>query len=161
MKARPAPISATAAARNSQERGKERKLRTRKRQIVWWTAVAFAAAAAAAPAPQALGTAPDDRQFSRGDEPTLSPDDRAVPRTDSAAPTGLEIPYLSHGQGVTADDLGIATAPKSVPVSAVAEPRGFDWGDALIGGAFGLALALVGTGAILIGHRIRSTPRPV
>lgn len=38
---------------------------------------------------------------------------------------------------------------------------GFDWGDAVIGGAFGLALALVGTGAILIGHRIRSTPRPV
>ena len=41
-----------------------------------------------------------------------SPDDRAVARTDSAAPAapaGPEIPYLSQGQGVTEADLGIAT----------------------------------------------------
>jgi hypothetical protein len=28
------------------------------------------------------------------------------------------------------------------------QPRGFAWGDAMIGGSFGLALALLGAGAV-------------
>ena len=38
---------------------------------------------------------------------TLSPDDRAFSRVDSARQ--VEIPYLSHGVGVTTAELGIAT----------------------------------------------------
>jgi hypothetical protein len=38
---------------------------------------------------------------------TLSPDDRAFSRIDSARQ--VEIPYLSHGVGVTTAELGIAT----------------------------------------------------
>ena len=38
---------------------------------------------------------------------TLSPDDRAFSRVDSARQ--VEIPYLSHGVGVTTAELGFAT----------------------------------------------------
>ena len=181
MRARPTPVSATATARNDQERRKERKLRTGKRHILWWTAVAFAAAAAAAPAGQALGTSPDARPFYRGTSeasaPTsVSPDDRPFYRgaSEASAPTklspddrpfyrgsseALAPPSLSPDDrpfARTVDELKAA----SPPVEVVVRPRGFDWGDAVIGGTFGLALALLGTGAILIAQRRRSTPRP-
>jgi hypothetical protein len=39
-------------------------------------------------------------------------------------------------------------------------PSGFDWSDAAVGGTFGLVVALVGNGAILIVQRRRHTLTP-
>ena len=41
-----------------------------------------------------------------------------------------------------------------------AQSTGFDWGDAAIGGAFVLTLALLAMGATLISLRRRSSPKP-
>jgi hypothetical protein len=89
-------------------------------------------------AAESKATGPDDRPFYRGTPevlaPTsLSPDDRPVSRS--------------------VDD----TQPSQAPVEV--RSRGFDWEDGVIGGAFGLAVALLGIGAILIAHRSRSTLR--
>jgi hypothetical protein len=90
-------------------------------------------------AAESKATGPDDRPFYRGTSeahaPTsLSPDDRPVPR--------------SVGD----------TQPRTAPVEVV-RSRGFDWEDGVIGGAFGLAVALLGMGAILIAHRRRGMLR--
>jgi hypothetical protein len=103
-----------------------------------WTAAGLIAAAVAAPTAQA--TRPDDRAGTRGPgvvaaatlSPTLRPDDRAGVR--GAGPSGV---------------IAVQT------VSA-----GFHWGDAAIGGAFGLGLALLATGAAFVSLRRRSSPRP-
>jgi hypothetical protein len=131
-------------------------MRTCKRQILRWSAVAFAIAAVAAPTGQAVG--PDDRADYRGTSPALapgstSPDDRAFYRgsSDSLAPAALSPDDRAFSRSVR------EIQPASVPAAAAAAPRGFDWGDALIGGTFGVAFALLGTGAILIAHRRRST----
>ncbi|HEV3480037.1 MAG TPA: hypothetical protein VG144_11395 [Gaiellaceae bacterium] len=42
--------------------------------------------------------------------------------------------------------------PRTIPLAAIAS-RGFDWVDGAIGGAFGLALALLGTGAAIAYRR--------
>ncbi|HET9323952.1 MAG TPA: hypothetical protein VFO03_08740, partial [Gaiellaceae bacterium] len=86
-------------------------------------AAGTAAGAAAEPGPQ-LGQAAPIVQ-------STSPDDRAVSRADAAAPSGLEIPYLSQGQGVTPADLGIAdsgVAPddRAVPRADAAAPSGLE-----------------------------------
>jgi hypothetical protein len=134
-------------------------LRRQRRHSAWWIAVFAVAAVAAYTSGQALGASPDDRPVYRGSSkasaPTsVSPDDRTFNRGSSAA---------SAPTSVSPDDRPFARSQgeiafKSATVRAVAEPGGFDWGDAVIGGAFGLALAL-GTGAILIAHRRRSTLR--
>jgi hypothetical protein len=121
-------------------------MRAHKRHILRWIAVAFAATAATAPAGQAVG--PDDRAFSR-----QSP---------------VEV---SHGVGVGEDDLSSTLHPDSRPFArsvgnigpgvspaAVVQARGFDWGDAVIGGMFGVGFALLGAGAILTALRRRGTP---
>jgi hypothetical protein len=64
----------------------------------------------------------------------------------------------THGRGYAPINTSAQLEVVS-PAEVVASPRGFDWGDAVIGGTFGLALALLGTGAILIAHRSRSTPK--
>lgn len=162
-------------------------MRIRKRHILRWIAVAFAATAVAAPTGQAVG--PDDRAFSRQSQvdfwnydprtgekiadssPSVAPGDLARLWSGSPADQPAEIPYLSHGVGVGANDLGSTLhpdsrsfarsvrdiEPRSLPI-AVVQARGFDWGDAVIGGTFGMALALLATGAILIAHRRRNTP---
>jgi hypothetical protein len=116
-------------------------MRTRKQRLFRWIAVGFVAAAVTAPAAQATGVSPDDRPFYRGPSEalapsSLSPDDRPFAR--------------SVGE----------LEPASFPVEVVVRPRGFDWEDAVIGGTVGLALALLGMGAILIAQRRRSTLRP-
>jgi hypothetical protein len=80
------------------------------------TVLALAVAATAATSVAASASAEPGMYLGTGTTPIVetgtSPDDRAVPRTDpAAAPTqaGPEIPYLSHGQGVTEADLGIGT----------------------------------------------------
>jgi hypothetical protein len=122
-------------------------------------AILAVAAVTATASGQALGASPDDRPVYRGSSeasaPTsVSPDDREFNRGSSAA---------SAPTSVSPDDRPFTRrqgeiALKSAAVRAVAEPGGFDWGDAVIGGAFGLALAL-GTGAILVAHRRRSSLR--
>jgi hypothetical protein len=55
---------------------------------------------------------------------------------------------------VSPDDRSFARStpiqPRALPASVSVQPRGFDWGDALIGGTFGLVLALLGAGAVAI-----------
>jgi hypothetical protein len=159
----------------------------RTRHLRTWIAASLAAAAVAVPAAQATPPPTEIPYLSQGQGVTpadlgiatgTSPDDRAVARTEPAAeatPAGPEIPYLSQGQGVTPADLGIATGtspddrpfarvvPRTergiVPVEALASSHGFDWGDATIGGTFGLVLALVVAGAFLIGNQRRRSLR--
>lgn len=134
-------------------------MRTHRRHILRWLAVAFAAAAVAAPTALADPRSLDDidpslaaavRQAEAG---SLSPDDRPFYRgpSDTAAPASLSPDDRPFAR--SAGELELA----SVPVGFRA--RGFDWGDAVIGGAFGLVSALLGTGAILIAHRRRGMLR--
>jgi hypothetical protein len=134
-------------------------MQTRNRHLRRWIALAVATAALGASAAQATG--PDDRAVYRGTSPALaptsqSPDDRALYRGTSPAlaPASLGPDDRPFARNVREID------PRTVPVAVVSPPRGFDWGDAAIGGAFGLALALLGAGAILIAHRRRSTLSP-
>jgi hypothetical protein len=134
------------------------KVHTRNRHMFRWVAVAFAAAAVAAPAGLAVG--PDDRPDYRGMSPVLapgsgSPDDRVFFRgsSDSLAPAALSADDRSFSRSVGEIE------PASAPVEVVASPHGFDWGNAVIGGTFGVALALLGTGATLIARRRRDAPR--
>jgi hypothetical protein len=134
-------------------------MQTRKRHLRRWIALAVAAAAVASPAAQATG--PDDRAAYRGTSPALaptnqSPDDRALYRGTS--PT-LALASLGPDDRAFARNVR-EIDPRTVPVAVVSPPGGFDWSDAAIGGAFGLALALLGAGAILIAHRRRSTLSP-
>jgi len=133
---------------------------TRKRHLLRWIAVAFAAAATAAPAVQAAGMSPDDRPQYRGSSAALAPvglsvDDRAFSRATSAAlaPTSRGPDDRPFSRSVS--DIG----PTTVPVGVVVQPGGFHWDDAVIGGAFGLAVALLGTGGILITRHRRSALR--
>ena len=48
----------------------------------------------------------------------------------------------------------------AVSEGACGAPRGFDWGDASIGSAFGLTLALLGMGVVQIATRRRRIPSP-
>jgi hypothetical protein len=139
---------------------KELEMRTSKWHILRWFTVAFATAAIVAPTAQADPRSLDDidpslaaavRQEEAG---LLSPDDRPFYRGPSDTAPGS----LSPDDRPFARSVGEIVLT-SAPAEVVASPRGFDWGDAVIGGTFGLALALLGTGAILIAHRSRSTPK--
>jgi hypothetical protein len=125
-----------------------------KPHVLRWIAVAFATAAVAVPVAQAGG--PDDRPDYRGTSPALtpsstSPDDRGDDRgsSDTLAPTRLGPDDRAFARSVH----GIE--PASVPVEV--QPRGFEWGDAVVGGTLGFGLALFGVGAIVIAQRRRST----
>jgi hypothetical protein len=139
---------------------KELEMRTSKWHILRWLTVAFATAAIVAPIAQADPRSLDDidsslaaavRQEEAG---SLSPDDRPLYRGPSdTAPGSLSPDDRQFNR--RAGEIELTSAPGEV----VASPHGFDWGDAVIGSTFGLALALLGTGAILIAHRRRSTPK--
>lgn len=122
-----------------------------------WIALALAAAAVTAPAAEAAG--PDDRPFYRGGAANLAPasqgpDDRALYRggADNLAPTGLSPDDRPLSRS------GPVAEPTSAPVAIISAPQAFDWADAAVGGAFGLVLALLGTGGILIAYRRRGAP---
>jgi hypothetical protein len=121
------------------------------------------------------GVAPDDRAVARVDAPSLSPDDRAVARTDTAAestPAGPQVPYLSHGEGVSAADLGIGTGvspddrafPRTDPApttgGTVSDPSTFSVPGpdaAVVAGAIALAI----TGAFFLVGAGRRRVRPI
>ena len=128
-------------------------MRTGKRHLFLLVAIAFAALAAVVPAAQAAG--PDDRALARGSSAavsptTISPDDRGSYRGTSAtlAPRTLGPDDRAFARSVPGPE------PRTIPAAVTISPSGFDWEDAVIGGALGLAVAL-GAGAVLISVRHR------
>lgn len=107
--------------------------------------VGLAGLAIGVPVAQASGQPQDSRPVYRGmgAAPMVSPDDRSFDRA---------IPVASKTIIGSPDDRNFSWAthvePKAVPIAVSTQPRGFDWGDALIGGTFGLLLALLGAGAV-------------
>jgi len=136
-------------------------MRNGKHTLIGIVVFALAALAIAIPVAQASGQSPDSRPYYRGTDPALapkspSPDDRAFDRA---------IPVSSKTIIVSPDDRSFARStplePRALPASVSVQPRGFDWGDALIGGTFGLVLALLGAGAVAIAvHHRRGVLRP-
>ena len=125
-------------------------MRTGKHTLTRITVVALAGLAIGIPTAQASGQSPDSRPYYRGTDPALapkspSPDDRAFSRA---------IPVSSKTIIVSPDDRSFARStpvqPRALLASVSVQPRGFDWGDALIGGTFGLIVALLGAGAVAI-----------
>jgi hypothetical protein len=130
-------------------------MRTGKHHLIRIIVVALAGLAIGIPTAQASGQSPDSRQYYRGTDPALapkspSPDDRAFSRA---------IPVSSTTTIVSPDDRAFARSTplvaRALPASVSVQARGFDWGDALIGGTFGLVLALLGAGAVAIALRHR------
>jgi hypothetical protein len=125
-------------------------MRTGKHTLTRIIVVVLAGLAIGVPTAQASGQSPDSRPYYRGTDPalalkSLSPDDRAFSRA---------IPVSSKTIIVSPDDRAFARStpvqPRALPASVSVQPRGFDWGDALIGGTFGLIVALLGAGAVAI-----------
>jgi hypothetical protein len=125
-------------------------MRTGKHHLIRIIVVALAGLAIGIPTAQASGQSPDSRPYYRGTDPALapkspSPDDRAFSRA---------IPVSSKTIIVSPDDRSFVRStpvqPRALPASVSVQPRGFDWGDALIGGTFGLIVALLGAGAVAI-----------
>ncbi len=129
-------------------------MHTRNTHLRTWIAAALAAAAVAAPAAQAGG--PDDRAVYRGSPlvapASQSPDDRALYR--GASESSLAVDDRPFARNAAAIDPGNPT------IEIVNSPSGFDWSDAAVGGTFGVMVALVGIGAILIVQRRRHTLTP-
>lgn len=129
-------------------------MHTRNTHPRMWIAAALVAAATAAPAAQASG--PDDRAVYRGNPlvapATQSPDDRALYR--GASEITLSVDDRPFARNVTAID------PGNPAIEVISSPSGFDWSDAAVGGTFGIVVALVGIGAILIVQRRRHTLTP-
>lgn len=125
-------------------------MRTGKHTLTRIIVVALAGLAIGIPTAQASGQSPDSRPYYRGTDPALapkspSPDDRAFSRA---------IPVSSKTIIVSPDDRAFVRStpvqPRALLTSVSVQPRGFDWGDALIGGTFGLIVALLGAGAVAI-----------
>jgi hypothetical protein len=131
---------------------------TRKRHLTRIIVGVLAGLAIGIPTAQASGQSPDSRPYYRGTDPMLapkspSPDDRAFNRA---------IPVSSKTIIVSPDDRAFGRStpvqPRALPTAVSIQPRGFNWGDALIGGTFGLVLALLGAAAVEIGlHHRRSS----
>jgi hypothetical protein len=136
------------------------------------------AALAVVPAAHAGGTPPDDRAFYRGttadlDPANVSPDDRAYARDGSVSSTtrivspddrslGRDASVSSPTRIVSPDDRAFSRAvpePRVLQAPTSIQPHGFDWGDALIGGTFGLVLAMLGAGGVALLMRHRTVPR--
>jgi len=127
-------------------------MRNGKHTLISLVIVAVAGLAVAIPAAQASGQPQDSRPVYRGlgPAPALSPDDRSFDRA---------VPVASKTNIVSPDDRNFPRAtpnlPKAPPATVSVEPRGFAWGDAMIGGSFGLVLALLGAGAVALALRHR------
>ena len=122
-------------------------MRNGKHTLISLVIVALAGLAIAIPAAQASGQPQDSRPVYRGvgPAPTMSPDDRALNRAT---------PIVSKQNGVSPDDRRFSRAtpglPKAPAPTVSVQPRGFAWGDAMIGGSFGLVIALLCAGAIAL-----------
>lgn len=122
-------------------------MRNGKHTLISLIVVALTGLAIGIPAAQATGQPQDSRPVYRGlgPAPTLSPDDRAF---DRAVP--IVAPRTIGGPDDRSFARSTPTAPIAPPAAVTVQPRGFAWGDALIGGSFGLVLALLGAGAVAL-----------
>lgn len=149
-----------------------------KRNIPFLIVLVLTAGALIIPSAQAGG--PDDRPFYRGTSPAAAPgsmsqDDRSFNRGTPQSSTSVSTSPddRSYYRGGTAD-LAVANVPSSSitpddrsftrqtvgatlsPVAVSVPSDSFDWHDAVIGGAFVMALALLGFGALLVAQRRRT-----
>jgi hypothetical protein len=153
-------------------------MRSKKRFSIGWIALGLAIVAVVPMTAQAKPV-PTDQSYAQYElgpaeipyrvTRTLSPDDRAFSRVDSAQQ--VEIPYLSHGQGVTTAELGIATGSpddrgfartQSEAATVVVTDDGsrIDVDPYVVTG-FGLALLLLAGGmGIAIRHSRKTTLSP-
>jgi hypothetical protein len=128
-------------------------MRTGSNHVIRVLTLALAALAIAAPVAAAAGQPPDSRPYYRGSEaalapPSTSPDDRAYSRW-AVTPNKIVSPDdRAFARSTPVDTIALAAAP------SVRQP-GFDWGDALIGGMFGLLVAVLAAAAATVGLRHR------
>jgi hypothetical protein len=134
-------------------------MRTGKHHLFRLIVVAGAVLAAAVPTAQAAG--PDDRALYRGGSAALAPasvtpDDRPYYRGSTGT---LAAKSVVAAKSLGPDDRAFARSrgvePRTVPAAIAVSPSRFDWEDALVGGTFGLAMAVLGAGAFLIAVRHR------
>jgi len=117
--------------------------------------VGLSPAAGAAGSGAAPGTLPGDTDIPFGTAETFV--DMRADGSYYDPSLGRRVRTLSPDDRPFARSVG-DLQPTTVAVESV-ESRAFEWEDGFIGGAFGLALALLGMGAILIAHRRRSMLR--
>jgi hypothetical protein len=153
------------------------QMRTGKRHLTHITVLVLASLALV-PAAQASGSSPDDRALPRAATGTVTsskvgPDDRAYARDSSNSSAARIVSpddralvrrnwAPSQARIVSPDDRAVPRAvaqPGVLQVTSLIEAHGFDWGDAMIGGAFGLALAMLGLGGIALIMRRRTILR--
>lgn len=117
------------------------------------------------------GTSPDDRSFARAPAPSLSPDDRAVPRgtpvpttTPGVSPDDRAVPRVTPPTPtpiVSPDDRAVPRSPVEAPTGGTASDPGISWAPssaetAVLAGAIALAIS----GAFfIVGGRRRPRPR--
>ena len=131
-------------------------MRRKKRFAIGWVALGLAVVAMA-PVTAAAKPLPRDPSPEQGMPVyvigTLSPDDRAFSRVDSA----VETPYVSHGVGVTPDDRGFArVGPETTTIVATDDGSRFDVNPYVVSG-FGLTLLLLAGGMGIAIRQSRKT----
>jgi hypothetical protein len=131
-------------------------MRRKKRFAIGWVALGLAVVAMA-PVTAAAKPLPTDQSLAQYKlsqaQGTLSPDDRAFSRVDSA----VETPYVSHGVGVTPDDRGFArVGPETTTIVATDDGSRFDVNPYVVSG-FGLALLLLAGGMGIAIRQSRKT----
>ena len=131
-------------------------MRRKKRFAIGWVALGLAVVAMAPVTAEAKPLPTDQSLAQYGlsqDQGTLSPDDRAFSRIDSA----VETPYVSHGVGVTPDDRGFArVGPETTTIVATDDGSRFDVNPYLVTG-FGLTLLLLAGGMGIAIRQSRKT----
>jgi hypothetical protein len=127
-------------------------MRNGKHTLISLVIVALVGLAIGIPAALAAGQPQDSRPVYRGlgPAPSVTPDDRSFDRA---------VPVASKTSIGGPDDRRFSRAtpnlPTAPPATVSVQPRGFDWGDAMIGGSFGLVLALLGAGAVAFARHHR------
>jgi hypothetical protein len=161
---------------------KEHDVTTHKRHFPLWLAAALAFAALSVPVAQA---GPDDRALDRSTsavaaQQSVSPDDRPLIRSSvaleprSVGPddradyrgTSVDQPAAAiNVASMSPDDRSLARSTgfiaTSVPVSAaLTSADGFDWQEAALGAGFGMLVASLVLGALLVRQGRRGTLEP-
>jgi hypothetical protein len=126
-------------------------MRRKKRLTIGWVALGLAVVAMA-PVTADAKPLPTDQSLAQYNlsqaQGTLSPDDRAFSRVDSA----VETQQVSHGVGVTPDDRAFARiGPETTAILVAEDGSRFDIDPYVVSG-FGLALLLL-AGGLGIGIR--------
>jgi hypothetical protein len=131
-------------------------MRRKKRLTIGWVALGLAVVAMA-PVTADAKPLPTDQSLAQYNlsqaQGTLSPDDRAFSRVDSA----VETQQVSHGVGVTPDDRGFArVGPETTTIVATDDGSRFDVNPYVVSG-FGLALLLLAGGMGIAIRQSRKT----